>query len=63
MGTNRGRGEREAIEPSADLRTMSSFLYQLFVALTNEGFTEAQALSVVGQTIHSAMDGVTVDDV
>ena len=38
-------------EPSADLRQLASLWWQLFVALQNEGFTEAQALTIVGQVI------------
>lgn len=38
-------------EPSADLRTMASALWQMFVALTAEGFSEQQALAIIGQVI------------
>lgn len=38
-------------EPAADLRQMASGLRQMFVALLNEGFTEQQALIIIGQCI------------
>lgn len=39
------------VEPSADLRVLASTLRQMFVALTMEGFTEQQALIIIGQCI------------
>jgi hypothetical protein len=38
-------------EPSADLRAAASGLFELYVALTDQGFTEQQALVVLGQVI------------
>ena len=38
-------------EPSADLRELASALWQMFVALCNEGFDERQALVVIGQVL------------
>jgi hypothetical protein len=38
-------------EPSADLRQLASMLFQTYTALTNEGFTEQQALVVIGQIL------------
>lgn len=35
-------------EPSADLRQLASTMRQTFVALTDEGFTEQQALQIIG---------------
>jgi hypothetical protein len=43
--------ERPPVEPSADLRMLASFLRQTFLALIAEGFTEHQALVIVGQMI------------
>lgn len=40
-------GTPKSVEPSADLRVMSAFLYQLYVALLERGFTDAQALTLV----------------
>ncbi len=39
------------IEPSADLRQMASAMRQAYIALTSEGFTEQQALIIIGQII------------
>lgn len=38
-------------EPAADLRQMASFLWQTFVALRDEGFSESQALVLIGQML------------
>lgn len=35
-------------EPRAELRTAAAQMHELFVALTGEGFTEPQALAVLG---------------
>lgn len=37
------------IEPSADLRQFASTMRQMFLALTADGFTEQQALVIIGQ--------------
>jgi hypothetical protein len=42
-------------EPSADLRAMASFCWQTFVALKSEGFTEAQALTIVGELLRATI--------
>lgn len=39
------------IEPSADLRAFARMSYEMFVALAAEGFTERQALTIIGQVI------------
>lgn len=39
------------IEPSADLRQAANAIRQMYIALTLEGFTEHQALVIVGQVI------------
>jgi hypothetical protein len=44
-------------EPSADLRNLASMLYQTFIALTNEGFTEQQALVISGQLLYANSGG------
>lgn len=44
-------------EPSADIRIMASALWQMYVALTAEGFSERQALIVIGQIIAGNMNG------
>jgi hypothetical protein len=38
-------------EPSADLRQAASSMWQMYVALTNEGFSENQALKIIGSVI------------
>ncbi len=45
------------VEPSADLRRYAHFLRQMFVALTEQGFSEQQALAVVGHVIHANLAG------
>lgn len=42
------------IEPSADLREMAAFWRQTYIALTNEGFTEAQALRIMAEIIRAS---------
>lgn len=39
------------VEPSADLRAAASQIRQLHIALVAEGFTDQQALVIVGQVI------------
>lgn len=39
------------MEPSAELRSGANQLRQLYVALTNEGFTDQQALTIIGQML------------
>ena len=38
-------------EPNADMRVLATTLWQMFVALTQEGFSEQQALVVIGQML------------
>ena len=42
---------RPPTEPSADMRNIASTLWQMYVALTAEGFSDQQALHVIGVTI------------
>jgi hypothetical protein len=44
-------------EPSAQLRALASTLWQMYVALTSEGFTEQQALVVIGQALNASRPG------
>jgi len=44
-------------EPSADLRQIASHLYQMYAALIQEGFTEGQALAIIGHTIRGSFGG------
>lgn len=52
MTTNR----RPRVEPSADKRAASRELYELFAALVDAGFTEHQALTVVGDAVRGVID-------
>jgi len=45
------------VEPSSDLRQWANFHRQMFVALTGEGFTEDQALTLVGEVLAAAIIG------
>lgn len=46
--------DKPRTEPSADLRLMASQFHQLFVALRDEGFTEKQALVVIGEVLRAS---------
>lgn len=39
------------IEPSADLREAANYMRQWFIALTDQGFTEDQALRIISGAI------------
>lgn len=39
------------MEPSAELRQAANAMRQMFIALTNEGFTAQQALTIIGQML------------
>lgn len=42
------------VEPSADQRRFARTMYAQFVALTRSGFTESQALMIIGSMITGA---------
>jgi hypothetical protein len=42
---------RARTEPSAELRSAAYGLWQMYVALTAEGFTEKQALTIIGSLL------------
>lgn len=44
-------GRHDAYEPSAATRASAKVLHEIYVALVKEGFTEQEALQVVGQVI------------
>lgn len=44
-------------EPASDLRQLASALWQTFVALTQEGFSEQQALIIIGQMLAASQMG------
>jgi hypothetical protein len=43
-------------EPRADMRVAAANLWQLYVALTNEGFDERQALTILGHVLANSKD-------
>jgi hypothetical protein len=45
------------IEPAAEMRQLANALRQTFVALTQEGFTEHQALVIIGQILAAQAGG------
>jgi len=45
------------IEPPAGMRSAGREIYQLFVSLTQGGFTEDQALRVIGHMLANANGG------
>ena len=48
---------REGIEPNAEMRALAATCWQAFVALQKEGFTEAQALQIIGHMIGASNGG------
>jgi hypothetical protein len=47
----------ESIEPDAQMRALAATCWQMFVALTREGFTESQALEIIGHAIKANTAG------
>jgi hypothetical protein len=45
------------IEPNADIRVFAKTMQQMFVALVQEGFTERQALIIIGQILAANAQG------
>jgi len=43
--------KREATEPNAELRQAAAGLWEMYVALSKEGFTDKQALAIIGQML------------
>jgi hypothetical protein len=44
-------------QPNAELRQMASFLWQTYVALTQEGFSEDQALKIIASIVTRPNNG------
>jgi hypothetical protein len=42
---------RSPTEPSADIRQAASTMWQIFVALTSEGFSEEQSLTIISNML------------
>lgn len=49
---------RPRVEPSADHRRAARQLHELFAALRQAGFSEKQALSIVGDAVAAIVAGV-----
>lgn len=45
-------------EPGADYRQLARMLRQMHIALVQEGFTEIQALEMVGRALAAMVSGV-----
>ena len=52
-----GMGEPAKREPNAEMRKLAASLMQMYLALTQEGFTEQQSLAIIGQAIAAAQGG------
>lgn len=46
-----------ATEPSADIRQLASVMWQTFVALQSQGFSEQQSLMIIGQILAANAKG------
>jgi len=42
-------------EPNADMRALANICWQMYTALTDQGFNEYQALTIIGQTLTASM--------
>ena len=45
------------MEPSAEVRSVARAIREMFIGLTSEGFSEHQALVIVGQMISAQHQG------
>ena len=50
------------IEPSANIREFSHTMREFFLGLIQEGFTEPQALVIIGQLLAANMQGRAADE-
>lgn len=48
--------DKPPVEPTADIRAAARQLHEVYVALTNTGFSERQSLTIVGHilSVHAA---------
>jgi hypothetical protein len=49
-------------EPNADLRQAAATMWQMYTALTDEGFSERQALEIMSNVLRGAFRNNTTDD-
>jgi len=49
--------DRVPVEPSAAVRQSAKAIHEVFIALANEGFTEAQALHIIGVMLAAQIQG------
>lgn len=47
-----------AVEPSADLRVAAKAMFEMFTAMVQEGFTEEQALAIMGAMMKGVIAGL-----
>lgn len=47
-------------EPSADVRALATNMRQMFVAFTQAGFTERQALTILTDVIKASIGAMTI---
>lgn len=47
------------IEPAADMREAANGLRQMYIALVQEGFSDQQALVIIGQILAANLGGTT----
>jgi hypothetical protein len=45
------------VEPNAQMRDLANSLRQLYIALVEQGFTEAEAFQIVGVTVAASLGG------
>lgn len=45
------------VEPSAEIRNAAHMVREMYVALLMEGFTEAQALQIIGYSLSGSAGG------
>lgn len=48
---------KPGFEPSADARVLAKNLFDMFMAMTQEGFTEDQALSIISTVVYTMNQG------
>jgi hypothetical protein len=46
-------------EPPADMREMATQMHYVYVALTQAGFTEGQAMHLLSQALSAALGGIS----